>query len=151
MGIGPLICAASTIWLRFLSPGFSYWLELLPALLIFSAGLSMVVAPLTATVLADAGPGDAGIASGVNNAVARVASLLGIAVVGAAIAGAFQPARSAGLPDGHGDHGRAVVLGGATGLAGIRKASPRARSQRPRHERCRRDRLRPRHQALRRP
>ena len=68
-------------------PGFSYWWELLPALLVFSVGLSMIVAPLTATVLADAGESDAGIASGVNNAVARVAGLLGIAVVGAAIAG----------------------------------------------------------------
>ena len=43
----------------------------------------MIVAPLTATVLADAGESDSGIASGVNNAVARVAGLLGIAVVGA--------------------------------------------------------------------
>ena len=47
----------------------------------------MIVAPLTATVLADAGESDAGIASGSNNAVARVAGLLGIAVVGAAVAG----------------------------------------------------------------
>ena len=88
MGIGPFICAASTLWLRELPTGFNYWTTLLPALLLFAAGLSLIVAPLTSTVLADAGPGDAGIASGVNNAVARVASLLGIAVVGAAIAGA---------------------------------------------------------------
>ena len=54
-----------------------------PPLLLFAVGLSLIVAPLTATVLADAGPSDAGIASGVNNAVARVAGLLGIAVVGA--------------------------------------------------------------------
>ena len=57
------------------------------AVLLFAFGLSMIVAPLTATVLADAGPSDAGIASGVNNAIARIAGLLGIAVVGAAIAG----------------------------------------------------------------
>src|SRR5262249_8411139 len=88
MGVGPFVCTASTLWLRELDPGFTYWTSLLPALLLFAGGLSMIVAPLTATVLADAGPGDAGIASGVNNAVARVASLLGIAVVGAAIAGA---------------------------------------------------------------
>ena len=44
-------------------PTLDYWTELLPALLVFSLGLSMIVAPLTATVLADAGEGDAGIAS----------------------------------------------------------------------------------------
>ena len=117
----------STIWLRFLSPGFTYWTELLPALLVFSCGLSMVVAPLTATVLADAGPGDAGIASGVNNAVARVASLLGIAVVGAAIAGASNQLDMPGYRTAMAITAGLFVLGGATGLAGIRKASPRAR------------------------
>jgi EmrB/QacA subfamily drug resistance transporter len=127
MGVGPLICAVSTIWLRFLSPGFTYWTELLPALLVFSCGLAMVVAPLTATVLADAGPGDAGIASGVNNAVARVASLLGIAVVGAAIAGASNQLDLPGYRTAMAITAGLFVLGGATGLAGIRKASPRAR------------------------
>jgi hypothetical protein len=46
----------------------------------------MIVAPLTSTVLADTGESDAGIASGVNNAISRVAGLLGIAVVGVAAA-----------------------------------------------------------------
>ena len=87
-GRGPFVCAAAMLWLRSLAPGFDYWRDLLAAAVLFSRGLSLIVAPLTATVLADAGPGDAGIASGVNNAVARVAGLLGIAVVGAAIAGA---------------------------------------------------------------
>ena len=68
-------------------PGSSYWRDLLGPLLVFSVGLSFIVAPLTSTVLADAGPSDAGIASAINNAVARVAGLLGIAIVGAAVAG----------------------------------------------------------------
>jgi hypothetical protein len=61
----------------------------LPALLVFSLGLAMTVAPLTAAVLADATESDAGIASGVNNAIARVAGLLGTAAVGAAVASSF--------------------------------------------------------------
>ncbi len=58
-----------------------------PALLVFALGLSITVAPLTATVLADADEDDAGIASAVNNAVARVASLIGVSVVGIVVAG----------------------------------------------------------------
>ncbi len=62
---------------------------MLPGLLVFALGLSMTVAPLTAAVLAGAENSQAGIASGVNNAIARVAGLLGTAAVGAAVAGSF--------------------------------------------------------------
>src|SRR5439155_2535987 len=64
----------------------SYLRDLLPALLVFSLGLTLTVAPLTATVLADADEHDAGIASAVNNAVARVAGLVGVSVVGVVVA-----------------------------------------------------------------
>ena len=87
MGAGPLIAAAGLLPLAQLGEHVSYLTELLPGLLVFSLGLAMTVAPLTATVLADAGKGDAGIASAVNNTVARVASLLGISVVGIVVAG----------------------------------------------------------------
>ena len=60
-----------------------------PALLLFALGLSATVAPLTATVLADADESNAGIASGVNNAIARVAGLLAVAALGAVVAGQF--------------------------------------------------------------
>ena len=60
MGVGPLVAAVAVISLVRLKPGFDYWTELLPPLLLFSVGLSMIVAPLTATVLADAGESDAG-------------------------------------------------------------------------------------------
>ena len=63
--------------------------DLLPGLLVFALGLSMTVAPLTATVLADADESNAGIASGVNNAIARVASLIAIAAVGALVSSSF--------------------------------------------------------------
>ena len=65
----------------------SYVADLLPALLLFALGLSLTVAPLTATVLADADEHDAGIASAINNALARVAGLVGISVVGLVVAG----------------------------------------------------------------
>ena len=69
-----------------------YLTDLLPGLMIFSLGLAMTVAPLTATVLADADEHNAGIASGVNNAIARAASLIAIAAVGAVVASSFGSA-----------------------------------------------------------
>jgi EmrB/QacA subfamily drug resistance transporter len=87
MGFGPLVAAAGLLLLERLGHHVDYVADLLPAICIFGVGLSMTVAPLTATVLADAREGDAGIASGVNTAIARVAALLGIAAVGAVIAG----------------------------------------------------------------
>jgi predicted MFS family arabinose efflux permease len=120
MGIGPLITAVGVIPLVRLKPGFDYWTELLPPLLLFSVGLSMIVAPLTSTVLADAGERDAGIASGVNNAVARVAGLLGIATVGAAIAGTDNKLDLPGYRMSMWITAALVGIGGIIGLAGIR-------------------------------
>jgi EmrB/QacA subfamily drug resistance transporter len=120
MGVGPLIAAAGLLGLIRLHPGFSYWIELLPALLLFSVGLSLIVAPLTATVLADTREHEAGIASGVNNAVARVAGLLGIAVVGAAVAGSDNRLDLAGFRLAMGISAALVATGGVVGLLGIR-------------------------------
>ncbi len=125
MSTGPFLCAAAMLWLRSLAPGFDYWTDLLPPLLLFSAGLSLIVAPLTATVLADAGPGDAGIASGVNNAVARVAGLLGIAIVGAAIAGASNRLELSGFRLAMTITAALVAAGGVVGVAGIRNVARR--------------------------
>ncbi len=120
MGAGPLIAAAALLPMLRLGHEFSYWTELLPALVVFSVGLSMTVAPLTATVLADAGESDAGIASGVNNAVARVAGLLGIAVLGAAAAGSTNSLDLSGFHLSMAITAALVAAGGAIGLAGIR-------------------------------
>jgi EmrB/QacA subfamily drug resistance transporter len=87
MGAGPLVAAAGIFLLLRIGEHVSYAVDLLPALLLFALGLSMTVAPLTATVLADADDSDAGIASAINNAVARVAGLIGVSAVGVAIAG----------------------------------------------------------------
>ena len=120
MGAGPLVTAVGVIPMVRLKPGFDYWTELLPPLLVFSVGLSMIVAPLTSTVLADAGERDAGIASGVNNAVARVAGLLGIAVVGAAIAGSSNQLDMPGYRMAMWITAALVGAGGIIGFAGIR-------------------------------
>jgi FtsH-binding integral membrane protein len=120
MGLGPLIAAVGVVGLVRLSPHFSYPKDLLPPLFLFSVGLSMIVAPLTATVLADAGEGDAGVASGVNNAIARVAGLLAIAVVGVAVAGPHNELDLSGFRLAMWITAALVAAGGVIGLAGIR-------------------------------
>jgi len=89
MGFGPLVAAAGLALLQRLDADVDYVTDLLPPLLLFAVGLSATVAPLTATVLADADEHNAGIASGVNNAIARVAGLFAVAALGAVIAGQF--------------------------------------------------------------
>ncbi len=90
MGCGPLIAAVGLALMLRLGAHVNYLSDLLPGLLVFSLGLSCTVAPLTATVLADAEKSNAGIASGVNNAIARVAGLIAIAAVGAVISSSFS-------------------------------------------------------------
>jgi EmrB/QacA subfamily drug resistance transporter len=92
MGVGPLVAAAGLAFFLRVDADVDYLTELLPGLMVFAVGLSMTVAPLTATVLADADEHNAGIASGVNNAIARVASLIAIAAVGAVVASTFGSA-----------------------------------------------------------
>jgi MFS family permease len=93
MGAGPLVAAAGLLLLVIqVRPHIDYLTQLLPGLLLFSLGLSATVAPLTAAVLAGADEHQAGIASGVNNAIARVAGLLGAAAVGAVVAAQFSSA-----------------------------------------------------------
>jgi len=89
MGLGPIVAALGLAGMTRLDARFDYWTELLPPLIVFSAGLVATVAPLTATVLADADERNAGIASGVNNAIARIAGLLAVAAIGAVVSAAF--------------------------------------------------------------
>jgi EmrB/QacA subfamily drug resistance transporter len=101
MGGGPLVAACGLALLLRVGADPDYVTELLPALLVFALGLSLTVAPLTATVLADADEHNAGVASGVNNAIARVAGLLGVAAIGAVVAAHFDSTldgRLAGQP-----------------------------------------------------
>jgi EmrB/QacA subfamily drug resistance transporter len=79
--VGPLVIALGLLWMTQIEPGDSYVSAVLPPVIVFGLGLTLVVAPVTATVLAAADARHSGVASGVNNAVARVASLLAVAVL----------------------------------------------------------------------
>jgi EmrB/QacA subfamily drug resistance transporter len=89
MGGGPLIAGGGMLLLLRIDADPDYWTDVFPGLVVFAVGLALTVAPLTATVLADADESNAGVASGVNNAIARVAGLLGVAAIGAIVAGQF--------------------------------------------------------------
>jgi EmrB/QacA subfamily drug resistance transporter len=78
---GPLVIAAGLLLLTTIEPGDGYVTGVLPAVVVFGLGLTLVVAPVTATALAAADARHAGIASGINNAVARVGGLLAVAVL----------------------------------------------------------------------
>jgi len=120
MAAGPLLGAGSLLALVRLPTHLNYWVDLLPPLVGFAVALALTVAPLTTTVLSNAGPGDAGIASGINNAVARVAGLVAIAVIGVAAAGGTDHLSP------HGFHRAMLIVavllgvGGAMGAVGIR-------------------------------
>ncbi|TKK89388.1 MFS transporter [Herbidospora galbida] len=81
MTVGILLSGTAFMWMSRIGVGAHYVTEVLPPVTLFGLGLSLTVAPLTATVLATASQRRAGIASGVNNALARTGSLLAVAAV----------------------------------------------------------------------
>ncbi|GAA5104876.1 MFS transporter [Alloalcanivorax gelatiniphagus] len=85
MSVGPVVMAAGTVWLMVVGDDVAWWRDVLPGLTVFGLGLALMVAPLTATVLAAAPDDNAGIASGINNAVARAGSLLAVAALPVAV------------------------------------------------------------------
>ncbi len=85
MTAGITCCAAGMALMSRIGPQAGYLTDVLPAVGVFGLGLSMTVAPLTATVLGSADVRQAGVASGVNNAVARAAGLLAVAALPAAV------------------------------------------------------------------
>jgi EmrB/QacA subfamily drug resistance transporter len=84
MTVGPLIVALGMVLLGRVEPGTTYWATVFPGVLVLGLGLSLTVAPLTATVLGAVDDSHAGIASAINNSVARIAGLLEVAVLPAA-------------------------------------------------------------------
>jgi EmrB/QacA subfamily drug resistance transporter len=138
MGIGPIVAGLGLIWVGRMGSDVDYVTDLLPGIIVFGLGLSATVAPLTNTVLGAVPQHHAGVASGINNQVARVASLLAIAVVGAVVAARFEAVLgrsdvaplSGGSPEvvdasvaafhaGLGVGGMLVILGGVISLIGI--------------------------------
>jgi EmrB/QacA subfamily drug resistance transporter len=97
LALGSLIIGASLLAMTTMSPGDDYVAGVLPPVLLFGVGLTLVVAPGTAVALGSADPSRAGIASGINNAVARVAGLLAVAglpvLVGITGDRFYEPAR----------------------------------------------------------
>jgi predicted MFS family arabinose efflux permease len=81
MTVGPLICAVGLLMMSRIGAGANYLTAVLPAIIVFGLGLCALVAPLTSTALGSLDDMHAGIASGVNNAVARAAGLLSVAIL----------------------------------------------------------------------
>ncbi len=119
MTVGPLIMAIGALLLLTVSDDFDYWWQVLPGMVLLGLGLAVTVAPLTSAILGSADHGRSGIASAVNNAVARVAGLLVIAALAAITGGAL---------DLGGFHRAAIVttvllvIGAAVSFVGIRNA-----------------------------
>jgi len=116
MSVGPMVVAAGMVMLTRIGPTGSYLTTVLPGVVVYGLGLAINVAPLTSTVLAAAPPEHAGVASAVNNDVARIAGLIAVAVlpVAAGISGTayLDPARL--------DHGftTALLIGAGLCVAG---------------------------------
>ncbi|MCW2784205.1 MAG: major facilitator transporter [Marmoricola sp.] len=85
MSVGPLVCSAGVVWLAFIGRHASYAVHVFPGMVLFAIGLTMLVSPLTTAVLAAAPDRHAGVASGINNAVARAGSLLAVAALPAIV------------------------------------------------------------------
>ncbi len=120
MALGPVLAGLGVLAYTRLPQDVTYWVDVLPALLVFSLGLSLTVAPLTTTVLADARAGDAGVASGVNNAIARIAGLLAIAILGILAAGGGDHLTEHGFHLTMAAVSGLLVCGGLIGAIGIR-------------------------------
>lgn len=94
MTVGPLVMAAGALLLLLVRPRpeFDYWLQVLPATLVFGLGLTLTVSPLTSAILGAIESSRSGVASAVNNAVSRVAGLVVVAVIAFIAGGEIDPA-----------------------------------------------------------
>jgi EmrB/QacA subfamily drug resistance transporter len=111
--VGPIIASCGLVLLAFAEFGKSYWTGVFPAICVLAAGMTISVPPLTSTVMTSAGEARAGIASGVNNAVARVGGLFAVAALGAVLFASFSY-HLAG-PSAHANEALNAVLAGQAG------------------------------------
>src|SRR5437899_569250 len=112
---GPLIAACGLALLAFADLEKSYWAGVFPAICVLAVGMTITVPPLTSTVMASVGEARAGIASGVNNAVARVAGLFAVAALGAVLFASFSH-HLAGLPPAQANEALNAILAGQSGI-----------------------------------
>ena len=129
LSAGPVLCGIGTLALRRVDEDTGYLTGVLPGMLVFAAGLVLLVAPLTSSVLAAAPDRFAGIASGINNAVARTGSLLAVSALPAAVGitgDAYEQPAVFGAGYAQAMLVCAVLLfaGGAVGLLGLRSGPP---------------------------
>jgi EmrB/QacA subfamily drug resistance transporter len=128
VALGAAIVAAGYAWLGSGAVPGDFWWHALPAMALAAFGMGLVVAPLTAAVMAAAGPAEQGAASGINNAVARVASLSAVALMGQvamwgfAAAGGDPATGFAGSDVAATAAGFAAVAGFASGCAALAAA-----------------------------
>jgi EmrB/QacA subfamily drug resistance transporter len=112
--VGPIIAACGLTLLAFVNFRGSYWIGVFPAISMLAIGMTITVPPLTSTVMASVGEAHAGIASGVNNAVARVAGLFAVAALGAGLFASFSYSLAA--PAAHANETLNAVLAGQAGV-----------------------------------
>lgn len=125
---GPVVAGAGLLLLSRVGPGAHYLTGALPGVVVFGLGLSLTVAPLTSAVMAAVDDSHLGVGSGVNNAVARVAGLLSVALlpVGAGLAGVNpgDPGFAAGVARALRIAAAVCALGGGVAFATVRRAAP---------------------------
>jgi EmrB/QacA subfamily drug resistance transporter len=119
MALGPVVAAIGFLWMLSVNSSVNYWTQMFPGVILFGVGLSITVAPLTSAVLGSIKPEHAGIASAVNNAIARIAGLVAVAAVGV-IVGSLD---LAGFHRGIEVMALLLFLGGAVSAIGIRGAA----------------------------
>jgi hypothetical protein len=121
MTVGPIVAGVGLALLVRVGPHAGYVLDILPGVLVFALGVSIVVAPLTATVLAAAPAHDVGVASAVNNDVARTGGLLAVAVLPALAGISARTYRSASALS-HGFHHAALICAAMCVVGGLLSA-----------------------------
>jgi len=114
--IGPIIAGCGLALLAFADLRRSYWAGVFPAICVFGIGMTTTVPPLTSTVMSSVGEAHAGVASGVNNAVARVAGLFAVAALGAVLFASFSH-HLAGAPLGEANEALNAIFAGQSGVA----------------------------------
>ena len=97
MGSGAAVLALAFMLLGLVGQSPSYWLQLFPTIVVLGLGMCLFITPLTATVMGAVPPTLVGAASGINNAVSRVAGLLAIAILGVVVVAGFQSALTSNL------------------------------------------------------